>query len=209
MTDKEKIRAEIERLIKENNGSPISVCNDILSYIDSLSEEPVSEDLENTANGYAWAHDTIGVNKETFSTKDVPVEKMVRIPIGEGIKTAVLFGAKWAVRQLEKNRLTACDNQTPEEAKREMDFTMSIIEKEHRQPTFDDAIKYGMKVQKKLMMKAAVLETKVIRDSDGDGIDYPFVEWLELEDNEIIDLPDSLGLKEGDRVKLIIVKDEQ
>ena len=52
MTDKEKIRAEIERQIKKNNGSPISVCNDLLSYIDSLSEEPVSEDLENEIQRY-------------------------------------------------------------------------------------------------------------------------------------------------------------
>lgn len=164
--------------------------------------------MEQVADGYAWAHDTIGVNKDTFSTQNVPVEKMVRVPIGEEIKTAVLFGGKWTERQLEKNRLAACHKQTPEDAEREQDFVMSIIEKEHRQPTFDDAIKYGMKAQKELMMKAAVLETKVIRDSDGDGIDYPFVEWLELEDNEIIDLPDSLGLKEGDRVKIIIIKEE-
>lgn len=40
MTDKEKIRAEIERLKKENNGSPLSVCNDLLSFIDSMPVEP-------------------------------------------------------------------------------------------------------------------------------------------------------------------------
>lgn len=43
MTDKEiivAIRAEIERLKKENNGSPLSVCNDLLSFIDSMQEKP-------------------------------------------------------------------------------------------------------------------------------------------------------------------------
>jgi uncharacterized protein YbcC (UPF0753/DUF2309 family) len=49
MTDKEKIRAELERQKKENNGSPLSVCNDLLSFIDSMQEEPISEDLEEAA----------------------------------------------------------------------------------------------------------------------------------------------------------------
>ena len=43
MTDKEiivAIRAEIERLKKENNGSPLSVCYDLLSFIDSMQEKP-------------------------------------------------------------------------------------------------------------------------------------------------------------------------
>lgn len=42
----EKIRAEIERLKKDNNGSPLAVCNDLLSFIDSMPEEPVSDDLD-------------------------------------------------------------------------------------------------------------------------------------------------------------------
>ena len=37
----------------------------------------------------------------------------------------------------------------------ERDFVMGIIEKEHRQPTFDDAIKYGMRLQRENMMKGA------------------------------------------------------
>ena len=42
----EQIRAEIERLKKDNNGSPLAVCNDLLSFIDSIPEEPVNEDLD-------------------------------------------------------------------------------------------------------------------------------------------------------------------
>lgn len=38
----------------------------------------------------------------------------------------------------------------------EYDFVMGIIEKEHRQPTFDDAIKYGMRLQKEQVIKDAV-----------------------------------------------------
>lgn len=39
----EQLRAEIERLKKENNGSPLSVCNDLLSFIDSIPVEPKFE----------------------------------------------------------------------------------------------------------------------------------------------------------------------
>ena len=63
MTDKEKIRAEIERRIEE-----LQPCNtrenlrahgaiagyyQILSFINSMQEEPVSEDLEEAASRYA------------------------------------------------------------------------------------------------------------------------------------------------------------
>ena len=65
---------------------------------------------------------------------------------------AVRLGAKWQKKQFEKNRLAACDAQTEEEAEIEQSFVTSIIEKEHRQPTFDDAIKYGMRLQRENMM---------------------------------------------------------
>lgn len=68
MTDKEKIRAKIERLRKSYQikyqeldcTSPEimsvcakrNLCQDILSFIDSMQEEPVSEDLEEAAQRY-------------------------------------------------------------------------------------------------------------------------------------------------------------
>lgn len=58
--------------------------------------------------------------------------------------------AKWIFEEFEKNRLAACDRQTKAEADIEMDFVMGVL-KEHRQPTFDDAIKYG---KKKMIDKA-------------------------------------------------------
>jgi hypothetical protein len=67
----------------------------------------------------------------------------------------------------------------------------------------------GMNRMKEEMMKDAVLETKVMIDCDGDGIETPYEEWLTLENTEIPSLPDSLGLKDGDKVKIIIVKEEQ
>ena len=59
------------------------------------------EEIENIARQYAWAHDTIGVNKETFDTKNVPIDKMVRVPIGEEIETAVLFGIRYALSHVQ------------------------------------------------------------------------------------------------------------
>ena len=63
------------------------------------------EEIENIARQYAWAHDTIGVNKETFDTKNVPIDKMVRVPIGEEIETAVLFGIRYALSDVHKQRV--------------------------------------------------------------------------------------------------------
>jgi hypothetical protein len=57
-----------------------------------------------------------------------------------------------------------------------------------------------------LLRENTVLETKVMLDSDGDGIEYPCEEWLTLEDSEIPIISENIGLKDGDNVKLIIVK---
>lgn len=72
MTDKDKIRAEIERQINLNNNiDPITtsqelvvdsvnvVLTDLLDYIVSLPEDPVSEDLDWAAKWYAIKHPNI------------------------------------------------------------------------------------------------------------------------------------------------------
>ena len=45
MTDKEKIRAEIERLKESGCASPIVICDTLLAFIDSMQEKPVSTDI--------------------------------------------------------------------------------------------------------------------------------------------------------------------
>ena len=45
MTDKEKIRAEIERLKESGCASPIVICDTLLAFIDSMQEKPVNENL--------------------------------------------------------------------------------------------------------------------------------------------------------------------
>jgi hypothetical protein len=67
--------------------------------------------------------------------------------------------------------------------------------------------KAGAEWQKQQMIKDVVLETKVMMDCD--GIETPYEEWLTLENTEIPYIPDNLGLKEGDKVKIIIVKEQQ
>jgi len=112
----------------------------------------------------------------------------------EGFK----FGAKWVQDQFEKNRLANCDKLTKEEYDRETDFAIEIIEKEHRQPTFTDAINYGMRVMKDQMMKEAV-EGFVglhLHDKRGDvTVNSGY-------------LPKELGIRPEDKVKLIVIKED-
>ena len=66
----------------------------------------------------------------------------------------------------------------------------------------------GANWQKEQMMKGLCFETKVYQDCDGDDIESPFQTWLSLEQNEITALP-NLGLSDGDKVKVIIVKEDK
>ena len=66
----------------------------------------------------------------------------------------------------------------------------------------------GVNWKKEQMMKGFCYETKVYRDEEGDGIDTPIESWLALENNEITNLP-NIGLSDGDKVKVIIVKEDK
>lgn len=141
-------------------------------------QEPVSEELEEASKEYGIRQ---GAELRPFATKFFKA------------------GAKWQKEQFEKNRLAACDKMTEEEAEIESNFCIGIIESENRQPTFDDAIKYGMRLQKEQMMsKAIVREVKV--DAGG----YPYIDATELYDYDK-DMPLA---KEGDKVKVIIIKED-
>ena len=86
----------------------------------------------------------------------------------------------------------------------------ALWQKERDQSTIelaeDHAMLAGMDKMRQEMMKNVVLETKVMKDNDGDGIDTPYEEWLTLEDTEIPFIPDNIGLKDGDKVKILIIK---
>jgi len=67
MTDKEKIRVEIERLISRRDEKTflgiekISALKEVLSFIDSMQEDPVSEELEQEIDKYVNIPDNQGL----------------------------------------------------------------------------------------------------------------------------------------------------
>lgn len=150
--------------------------------VKALQEYPVSEELEEAAKRYGTEGDEIS----GLSIIDEEVE-------------AFKAGANWQKEQFEKNRIAACDRQTEEEAEREQDFVMGIIENEHRQPTFDDAIKYGMRLQRENMMKDATDVTVHIEAGN-----YPYIPQLELYDYDK-DVPLA---KKGDKYKVVLIKED-
>ena len=136
MTDKEKILNEIERLIN-NHDSALdyeAALEDVRNFIDSLQEEPVSEELEKAA-------------VEAFK-KIVDSDKNNFLEIFKA-------GANWQEEQFEKNRLKHCNSITNEQAELEQGFIDQHLDKYNRMPTFLDAIEYGMNLQKEQMMKDA------------------------------------------------------
>lgn len=152
-----------------------------------LTEEPVSEDLEEAIGQSFIYHENRG--------DDFRSDKQIETAYRYGFET----GANWQAEQFEKNRLAACDAQAGEEAEIERDFVMSIIEKEHRQPTFDDAIKYGMRLKEK-QMKASGTDVTVHIEAGN----YPYIPQLELYDYDK-DIPLA---KEGDKYKVVLIKEE-
>ncbi len=112
------------------------------------------------------------------------VKKYNSEPTWDLMQTAVCYGANWQKEQFEKNRLANCDALSKEDCDRETDFAMEIIEKEHRQPTFNDAINYGMRLQKE--QKPAewseedekMLRTIISDGSRGVELDSKQISWL-------------------------------
>jgi hypothetical protein len=138
------------------------------TLLDSLQEEPVSKDLEEAA-------------VEAFK-QIVDLDKNSFLEIFKA-------GAKWKEELYKKNLLDVCKKQTEEEAEIERDFIEGIID-EHRLPTFDDAIKYGMRLQKEQIMKDAI-------DAELDDV-CGFL---------TISIPYHNGIA-GDKVKVVIIKSE-
>ena len=70
------------------------------------------------------------------------------------------------------------------------------------------AIIYGAHWKEQQMMKNAVLETEVFRDACGDGIETEFSSWLTLKDTEIPEIPETFGLKDKDKVVVLVIKQD-
>ena len=188
MTDKEKIREEVERLMneliqekKKGFGSDaddacILELQNVLTYIDSLQEEPVSEELEEAAKKHAKCQ------REDDLECGYELTKL----------ESFIAGAKWKEEQFEKNRLKHCNSITNEQAELEQGFIDQHLAKYDRMPTFLDAIEYGMRLQKEQMMEQAI---------DGE-IGYWNLHGLSVN----VKLPHSV--EEGDKAKVIVIKED-
>lgn len=156
------------------------MCDDILNLIDSLQQEQQEEpdkSLDEEIRRYY---------REECSSDDEPTTE----------ETARHF-AEWQKEQFEKNRLAHCDALSKEDYDRETDFAMEIIEKEHRQPTFIDAINYGIRLQKEQMLKDAVdADVNIYKDLVAGK------SWAEF----VVEMPTN---NLGDKVKLIVVKEDK
>ena len=156
MTDKEKIREEVERLMneliqekKKGFGSDaddacILELQNVLTYIDSLQEEPVSEDLEKEIDrAHRIFYDEVGWDSD------------------EGARAYVAdwfahYFANWQKHHMEANRLAHCNSISKEQAELEQKFLDEHLDKYNRMPTFLDAIEYGMRLKKEQMMAKAI-----------------------------------------------------
>jgi len=105
---------------------------------------------------------------------------------------------KWQKEQFEKNRLKHCNSITNEQAELESDFIDQHLDKYQRMPTFLDAIEYGMRLQKEQMMKDVM--PCVLEWYDG------FV--LNFTEEQLNDVVTKNNINIGDKVKLIVIKED-
>lgn len=103
MTDKvQKILAKIESLLYETNYEPftdevfgrIQSLKELKSYIDSLQEEPVSEDLDEAARHYLLNEHKSPLNT-VFHNADIKSEMQYHTDIENAYKA----GVKWMANQ--------------------------------------------------------------------------------------------------------------
>ena len=101
MTDKEKldaIRAEIHRLV-DVRGYDKEMANDLFAFMDSLPNEPVSEDLWEASKQYAL--------RQVLASTDTEMSEQAYLSLRlfSGFELAVAHkdGAKWQKEQIKKS----------------------------------------------------------------------------------------------------------
>ena len=135
MTDKELIRQEIERRYNCEKCYPLdreanvaaAVLQELLLFIDSLPEEPASEDLEEATHKYSreWYAKRIGTNPKCNGCYS-------------HIKDAFTAGAKWQKQQIMKDAVEGVIDIRKWPAKAQVEFY-------DRLPDFD--VRTGDKVK--------------------------------------------------------------
>lgn len=94
--DTDKIRSEVKRIQETDCESPISVCNDILSFIDFLQHEQssLSDNLDEAAHSYSESDEPLYSPGHRFHWDNDSL-------FGKQIETAFKAGAEWAIQQLK------------------------------------------------------------------------------------------------------------
>jgi hypothetical protein len=116
--------------------------------------------------------------------------------------------AECEITQWLKNKINSIPDEKPSEDLEEAANLYATKQGLELKPFARRFFIAGANWQKEQMMKGFCYETRVYQDEEGDGIDTPIESWLALENNEIMNLP-NIGLKDGDKVKVIIVKEDE
>lgn len=153
-SDDERIRQWLVNYFKEVGKSWIHrdiTCEQILEWLEKQKEHQSCPDApkEKKLGGDFYSSDKDKNLDEIAQDYVDGVKEYNPEPTWDLMQTAVCYGYRLSEELFEKNRLANCDALSKEEYDRETDFAMEIIEKEHRHPTFNDAINYGMRLQKK------------------------------------------------------------
>ena len=216
MTDKEKILAKIESLLNETNYEPytdevfgrIESLKELKSYINSLQEVPIIEDLLDMTKidnkiQYASIDDGIHAYAEDYSFNIESelfnqLTKEQQVLWQKEIEQAAISGGHYGVELARDKRYEENRESVNEELEEAADNALSNVLNTHEIVNVRSCLemfRFGAKWHKEQMMAKAV-------DAElySDGMLTPLIG---VKDKEKIS-----NIKFGDKIKLIIIKDE-
>lgn len=208
MTDKEKIKAEIERLKESGCASPIVICDTLLAFIDSMQEEPASEVWHDASEkpiykSYSKNGNQIAVYGKTsigygMSICSLIDNNTIYSPVA---KKEYVWGdcpfTKWAYTSDLLNLDNSCNfgkNLQEEPVSEDLEEAATTFADVHVYATRMVCFKAGANWQKQQMMKNAVNTEVCHIFGDKDKAFFPMY---------------GMDMKQGDKVKLIIIKQKE
>lgn len=179
--------------------------NHILNIIDTLQKEPASEDLEEAADNYAQQHNEL----LGFDCDCEPIQT------GPELKKAIIFGAEWQRKKdQEIDKLT--ESSDLDEASWKYSDRDGITYGQRYAMQID--FKAGAKWQKQQMKEALQTEyekgrfdmqQEMMKDAISCNVDWYDGFRLDYTQEQQDDILLKLGADVGDKVKIIIIKEEQ
>lgn len=175
-------------------GARIAMCEEILSFIGSLQEEPVSEELEDAAIQYAGKH----------APYDDAMDE-----VEEAFKAGAQWGKNQTMAEIQSQSISfahGCPEKEPvsEDLEQAIDNYLATYwggEKEKQDwPFLKKMAIHFANWQREQIIKNSI-EVKVKSDKDGF---YTTETWDEM--NELLQ---KIGAKEGDKVHISIIKQEE